>query len=155
MRESLRRKAAAILREGRDMTIATLCEDGAPHAVVVSYASEGLTLYFGCSAHSRKALNLGRDGRAAATVTLPYGAWSEIRGVSLMGTARRVDDMAEIERVGRLMTEKFPQVDEIVSEPYQSVRIFALTPAEISVLDYSQGFGHVEHGEVKPGELAA
>lgn len=155
MREHLRQNAAAILREGRDMTVATLCEDGAPHAVVVSYASDGLRLYFGCAADSRKALNLGRDGRCAATVTLPYQAWSEIRGISLIGRARRLDDMAEIERVGKLFQAKFPQVGEVVPEPYQSVRLFEITPTEISVLEYAKGFGHVEHGDLAAGELAA
>ena len=38
-----------ILGEGLDMTVATTFVDGAPHAVVVSYVSQGLALYFGCS----------------------------------------------------------------------------------------------------------
>lgn len=153
MRRHLKDQAVSILREGRDMTLASLCEDGAPHAVVVSYASEGLRIFFGCAADSRKALNLGRDGRAAATVTLPYASWAEIRGVSLMGRARRIDDMTEIDRIGRLLLAKFPQAGAVVAEPYQSVRVFEFAPTEISVLDYARGFGHVEHAAVAAEDL--
>ena len=80
----------AILEAGQDMTVATLMPDGAPHAVVVSYASEGLAIYFGCAPDSQKARNLARDPRVAATVTLPYRDWGEIRGLSIAGRAARL-----------------------------------------------------------------
>ena len=141
---SPRQHIAAILAEAHDLTLATACPDGAPQATVVSYASEGETIYFGCSPTSRKAANLARDPRAAATVTLPYRDWAEIRGLSLMGHAHQITDPQEIDRVGLLFLTKFPEVAQYVSTDQTPV-MFRLTPATVEVLDYGRGFGHTDH----------
>jgi hypothetical protein len=153
MRRHVRDEALAILAEAKDMTIATTCADGAPHATVVSFASDGLRLYFGCAPDSRKAQNLGTGGPAAATVTLPYKDWAQIRGLTLMGHARRLDDMSEIARVGELFFGKFPEVSQYVAEPSQAIRLYELTPASLSLLDYRRGFGHTDHAEVAAEDL--
>jgi nitroimidazol reductase NimA-like FMN-containing flavoprotein (pyridoxamine 5'-phosphate oxidase superfamily) len=40
----------SILEGANDMTIATTPEDGYPQATTVSYVSDGLAIYFGCTA---------------------------------------------------------------------------------------------------------
>jgi uncharacterized protein YhbP (UPF0306 family) len=155
MRRHVKDEALAILAEAKDMTVATVCADGAPHATVVSFASDGLRLYFGCAPDSRKAQNLGAEGPAAATVTLPYKDWAQIRGLSLMGRARRLDGMDEIARVGELFFGKFPEVAQYVGEPSQAIRLYELTPSSLSLLDYRRGFGHTDRAEIEARDLAA
>lgn len=137
-----------ILGEGLDMTVATTLVDGAPHAVVVSYVSQGLALYFGCSPGSQKARNLERDDRVAATVTLPYRDWSQIRGLSICGRARRVTADAEQSRVANLFATKFSEVAQYVSDAGDDLALFEISPEVIGVLDYRKGFGHVDHVRV-------
>jgi nitroimidazol reductase NimA-like FMN-containing flavoprotein (pyridoxamine 5'-phosphate oxidase superfamily) len=52
--DSLREEILSVLKDASDMTIATIRPDGYPHATTVSYVSDGLTIYFGCAAESRK-----------------------------------------------------------------------------------------------------
>jgi pyridoxine/pyridoxamine 5'-phosphate oxidase len=67
------------------MTLATIRPDGYPQATTVSYAHEGLTLYFGCAADSQKSRNLARVGRVSLRVNLPYANLGKIRGLSMTG----------------------------------------------------------------------
>jgi hypothetical protein len=137
------RDIVSILRDGKDLTVATLRADGAPQATVVSYASDGLRIYFGCGAHSQKAMNLAADDRLSMTVTLPYVDWSQIRGLSLFGRARRLEDGDDLARVGALFFAKFPEVAQYVAGD-EPPAMFEVTPEVISVLDYRQGFGHTD-----------
>ncbi len=109
----------------------------------MSYASDGLDVYFGTGAHSQKAQNLARDPRASAAVTLPYKDWSGIEGVSFAALAHRVTDADETAKVARLMLAKFPQVANAVA-PDSEMAIFRLAPVVFSLLDYRKGFGHTE-----------
>jgi hypothetical protein len=68
----------------------------------------------------------------------------EITGLSMAARAQVVADPAEAEKALRLLMQKYPPQ---ASLPLQmptpdDVRIFRVTPAVISVLDYSKGFGH-------------
>ena len=83
-----------ILTTARDMTIATVRDDGYPQATAVSFVSDGLTIYFGCGRTSQKADNIRRNDRVSITVNLPYARWDEIRGLSLAGRARAVTGRA-------------------------------------------------------------
>jgi len=148
MHAKLAAEIEAILAEGQDMTVATLLADGAPHATTVSYASDGRTIYFGCSPASQKAENLARDDRVALTITLPYRDWSEIRGLSLLGRARRIAAGPAADAVALLFLGKFPEVAQYVSGPPGDIAFFEVTASAIGVLDYRQGFGHVTHAEL-------
>lgn len=152
MNHALRREIIDILEQGRDLTLATLREDGAPQATTVSYASDGLSIYFGCGAGSQKARNLARDDRVSLTVDLPYADWNEIRGLSLFGRARPLTAPAEIESVGRLFRARFPQMEAFAEAPFE-MTLFCITPLVVSVLDYRKGFGHTDL--VTAGELEA
>lgn len=155
MRHTVDQLIHAILAEAKDMSLATVGPKGSPHATVVSFASSGLRLYFGCAPDSRKAQNLGAGGPVAATITLPYRDWSQIRGLSLTGHARRLEDMAEIGAASLLFADKFPEVAQYATISSQPVRLYEIEPERISVLDYTRGFGHTERCEVTSADLAA
>lgn len=150
----------AILREGKDLTIATLMPDGAPQATTVSYASDGTAVYFGCGAASRKAQNLAADPRVAATVNLPYQDWMQIRGLSFSGRAERLTGPDDISHASLLFLEKFPEVAQYAAPADASgapadIVFFRIRLEMVSILDYRQGFGHTEMVRMSPAARAA
>lgn len=136
----------SIIDGAADLTVATVRADGWPQATVVSFANDGLAIYFGTSAQSQKAQNIARDDRVSVTINCPYGDdWKTIRGVSIGGRARRITDADELAKVGALMMRKFPQIAEFVDfGAGMEMALFRIDAEVISVLDYSKGFGHVE-----------
>lgn len=145
MKSALRDEILAVLSGANDMTIATIRSDGYPQATTVSYANDGLTLYFGCGSDSQKAKNLARNGKVSLTINLPYANWSEIRGLSLGGRAEQVRDPREVERAAQFLARKFPDaVAEFASEGLEGISFFRIMPEVISLLDYRKGFGHTD-----------
>ena len=134
----------AILREGKDMTLATLRPDGAPHATTVSYASDGIGIYFGCGEGSQKARNLAHDERVSLTIDLPYADWSQIRGLSIFGRAQRVTDPDALMRVAETFLAKFPEVAQYIRAGEAGPAMFRVTPELVSILNYAKGFGNTE-----------
>src|SRR5215218_1713937 len=98
MDASFREEILSILDRANDMTIATVRQDGYPQATTVSYANEGLDIYFGCSEDSQKSRNISRNSKVSLTINMPYAHWGEIRGVSVGGHANRLTDPQEIAR---------------------------------------------------------
>ena len=144
MDKKLKAEILAVLAEGKDLTVATLRPDGWPQATTVSYASDGLDIYFGCGASSQKAANLARDDRLSATINLSYRDWSEIRGLSLAGRARRLTDPDAFARAGLLFLAKFPEVAQYVTTPPDEMVMFRIEPVTFSLLNYAKGFGHTD-----------
>lgn len=140
-----RKRYFTILDNAKDMTIATLREDGFPQATVVSFVHDGEKIYFSCAAASQKAANIARDDRISVTITPPYETWEDIRGLSLGGRARLITDETEITHVRELVDARFPQVvDFMKALSVEETAYFRLEPEVISILDYGRGFGHAE-----------
>ena len=145
MDPALREEIAWILNEANDMTIATVRDDGCPQATTVSYASDGLAVYFGTAGDSQKARNIARNDKVSLTVNLPYANWGEIRGLSMAGRAERLTEERQIAHAGNLLLRKFPQgIAEYASGALEGVTLYRVTPKAISVLDYRKGFGHTD-----------
>lgn len=144
MKDTVRQTIADILAGSRDMTIATVRPDGSPQATVVSFAHDGLLIYFGCGAQSQKAQNISHDRRVSVTVTLPYTDWLHIHGLSLTGVASEVTTAAEKAAVGKLMLERFPQISNVDQTGTEAVKLFRVRPTLVSILDYGKGFGHTD-----------
>ena len=109
----------------------------------MSYASDGLTVYFGTWVHSQKAQNIARNNKVSCAVNCPYASWNDVEGLSFAATAERVVPQDELANVTRLMLEKFPQA-EFVLPKAEDVVVFRLRPIVFSVLDYRKGFGHTD-----------
>ena len=77
-------------------------------------------------------------------VDLAYNDWDEIQGVSMGALAEPVTDPEEMERVGKLMLDKFPQVAGLIPEDTEEIALYRVTPKVVSVLDYTKGFGHTD-----------
>ncbi|WP_414474355.1 pyridoxamine 5'-phosphate oxidase family protein [Microvirga sp. M2] len=146
MDEDIRRKILTLLNQHRIMTVVTLRPDGWPQATTVGYANEGLSLYFLCGLDSQKAANLARDDRVSLTIDHDTSDIMAITGLSMAGHAQAVTDLAEAGRVMQMLVRKYPEQASLpgpMPGP-EDVRIFCVTPTVISVLDYSEGFGHTD-----------
>lgn len=153
MDAALMREILSILENAADLTLATVRDDGYPQATTVSFASDGLALYFGASALSQKAQNIARTDKVSLAITLPYANWGEIRGLSAGARAKRLVDPHEVERAAHLLIAKFPQgVAEYAVGEMEGVAFFRILPEVISVLDYRKGFGHTDLVHVDAGQ---
>jgi hypothetical protein len=152
MTSPLEPEIRSIISQGQDLALATVREDGWPQATTVSYASDGLRIFFGCGAQSQKACNLARDDRVSAVIDLPYASWDEIRGLSIGGRARRLTDPADMAVAGRAFLAKFPAEAFHDLGPVEQMTLFELVPEVVSVLNYRKGFGHTDL--VRAAELA-
>src|SRR5262245_23780119 len=128
MNPKLTEEIISILDDANDMTIATVCEDGSPHATTVSYVNEGLKIYFCCAAQSQKAKNLAHNSRISLTVNPPYASWNEIRGLSIGGRAERVTDPQEMCAMGQSILEKFPPIPVYAPAELEEIVLFRITP---------------------------
>lgn len=146
MDEALRQKILAILDQHRIMTIATLRPDGWPQATTVGYVNEGMILYFLCGLDSQKANNIARDSRVSLTIDHDTADLMKITGLSMAAHAHAVVDRVEAEKVLRMLPLKYadaPPMTLKMPDP-DEVRLVRVTPAVISVLDYTKGFGHTD-----------
>lgn len=146
MNDEIRRKILALLDQHRIMTVATLRPDGWPQATTVGYVNEGLTLYFLCGLDSQKARNLAQDDRLSLTIDHDTADLMAITGLSMAARAQVVVDRAEAEKVLRMLPLKYPEAKPLPMKMPgpDEVRLFRITPTVISVLDYTQGFGHTD-----------
>lgn len=96
----------AYLDEVRVMNIATISPSGHPHLVAMWYAMVDGKPAFWTFGKSQKIMNIRRDPRITALVESGE-AYSELRGVELVGTARIVEDVEEIVRIGATVAERY------------------------------------------------
>lgn len=140
-----RAQAVSILDAASDLTIATNRADGYPQATTVSFVNDGMKIYFGTGADAQKAKNIARDDRVSIAITDPYKTWDDIKGVSIGGRARRVTEPEEARQVSELMFKKFPQIAKYADfGDGMDLALFRIDAEVISILDYTQGFGHTE-----------
>jgi len=138
-----------LLRRHKSMSFATVRPDGFPQATTVTYANEGLDLYFCCDVTSQKAKNLRKCDKVSATIDRYTGDWNKIKGLSLGGHAQLLKGKREREHACALLAKKFPEMGDCPpNDPaWAFVRV---RPSVISLLDYTQGFGHTELVKVAP-----
>jgi hypothetical protein len=144
-----RATALAILSKTGDLTLASVRSDGTPHATTVSFASEELVLYAAIGIDSQKAHNIRRDPRVSVTVNAPYQDWSEIRGMSIDAVADIISAPHEVREASERLLARFPQYARFIAGtgvvPWPGMLFIRISPHAISLLDYTQGFGHTRH----------
>src|SRR5215831_18137311 len=130
------------LAQHRIMALATNRSDGWPQATTVSYVNDGLSLYCFIARVGQKFANILRDPRVSIAIGGDFNAPEAIKGLSLAGKAKLVDDRSEFERVWVLFTKRFPEYAGWTRPSPAFAPLFRIDPEIISVLDYSKGFGH-------------
>jgi PPOX class probable F420-dependent enzyme len=91
---------AALLAESHKLQLATINRDGTPHLVTMFYVMIDGQIAFWTYRSAQKARNLARDPRVTCLVEAGE-EYFELRGVQVVGIARRVEDPAEVLDIGR------------------------------------------------------
>ena len=138
--------ALSILNRARDLTLASIGPEGAPHATTVTFANDALIMYAAIGIDSEKAHNIRARPRVALTVNAPYRDWREIQGMSIDGNAEIVGDPHEMLRASQLLLNRFPQFAEFMSDtasiPWPGTVFIKIAPVSVTLLDYVRGFGY-------------
>ena len=67
-----------------------------------------------------------------------------ITGLSMAAEAFPVIDPAELGKAMNLLAQRYPEYAKFPMPKPDEIRFFRVEPKVISVLDYSQGFGHTD-----------
>ncbi|KAB2313966.1 pyridoxamine 5'-phosphate oxidase family protein [Betaproteobacteria bacterium SCN2] len=138
-----------MLRRHKSMTLATLRPDGFPQATTVTYANEGFELYFCCDTASQKAKNIRKNDKVSAAIDRDPRDWNSTRGISLGGHAQVLKGKREREHALALLAKKFPEMGDVApDEP--GLAFVRVRPSVMSLIDYTQGFGHTELVKLPP-----
>src|SRR4051794_13219372 len=96
----------AYLEAQRTLQVASINADGTPHLVAMWYARHHGEIAFWTYAKSQKVVNVRRDPRL--TVMVESGAtYEELKGVTIYGNARIVDDLSEVFAFGDNVYERY------------------------------------------------
>jgi nitroimidazol reductase NimA-like FMN-containing flavoprotein (pyridoxamine 5'-phosphate oxidase superfamily) len=147
----MEQKAVDILNQHRLMAIATLRADGWPQATMVSYANDGLLLYFIVSRASQKYANINRDSRVSIVVGRDFEDPSQIRALSIAANASEVRDPAQRTRAIDLILQRHPALARLPRPDNRHSAVIRAYCSIVTILDYSKGFGHADLLTVAPG----
>lgn len=142
----------AILASANEMTLATIGPGGWPQASTVSFASDGIVLYAAIAIDSHKAHAIRQDGRVSLTVNAPFRNWHEIQGLSINGLASMIEGPLEQSAASALLLQKLPAYVALVGDappcPWPGMLFIRIDPVLLTLLDYTQRFGHSEQFEL-------
>ena len=147
----MEQKAIDILNDYRLMAISTLRPDGWPQTTLVSYANEGLLLYFVVSRASQKFANIERDSRVSIAVGRDFDDPAQIKALSIAANASEVRDAKQRARATDLLLERHPALGDFGRPDWRHSAVLRAYCSIVTILDYSKGFGHADQLTVSPG----
>jgi PPOX class probable F420-dependent enzyme len=106
-----------LLESGRKLQLATINPDGTPHLVSMFYGMRDGRIAFWTYRASQKARNLARDPRLSCLVE-DGDDYFELRGVQVTGSVTRIDDLAGVTAIGRLIAARMAGQDTEVLDDY-------------------------------------
>lgn len=143
--------AVRILHDNKIMAISTLRPDGWPQTTLVSYANDGLLIYFNVSRSSQKFVNLQQDDRVSIAIGHDFFDPSTIRALSISGRASEVRDSQQRSNALDMLLERHPGLRRLETPSPETSAVMRINPEHVSILDYSKGFGHADELTVSPG----
>ena len=117
---------AELLGSARLMALGVNRPDGWPQVTTIGYVNDGLKLYFVIARDSQKFRNIQADPRVSVAIR-PEGAEADTVGVSLAGRAVEVTDAVEVERLNKLVFERYPDARAFCPSG-SSVAVMRLSP---------------------------
>jgi nitroimidazol reductase NimA-like FMN-containing flavoprotein (pyridoxamine 5'-phosphate oxidase superfamily) len=145
--------AVEILATHQTMAISTLRPDGWPQTTIVTYASEGLTLYFLVFRKSQKLANIRRDKRISIAVGGEQRELDRLTAVYAAAHASELADPKERERVWGLLQSRHPNLADFELPDRTQAAMIKAKCQFVSILDYRKGAGHID--ELSIGEQGA
>ncbi len=132
----------AILDSNRLMAISTAMPNGWPQATLVSFANDGLLIYFVISRHGQKFANIQRDPRVGIAIGRDVDDPSEIRELAIAAEASEVTDADQRQHAIDLLIERRPSLGSLPRPDSETAAIMRAAGRVITISDYSKGFGH-------------
>ena len=145
-RETLQAEIKAFLAAHHTASLATVDDEGAPHAANVLYATDEVALYWMSDTESRHSRHIEARPRVTATVAPDYSDFRLIRGLQIFGTARRLAG-GESLVTARRMVSRYGFLAELASGPvalraaFEKAGFYCLEPQIITLIDNTRGFG--------------
>ena len=133
---------AGLLAHERLMSLGVNRPDGWPQVTTVGYINDGLNLYFVTGRESQKLANIQADPRVSVSIHSGMEVGGAV-GVSMAARAAEVDDPAEVERLNRMMFERWPAVS-VYNPATSSIAIVHLKPELICAISVSAGRSKTE-----------
>jgi PPOX class probable F420-dependent enzyme len=124
-------EVAAMLAGCRKVQLATINPDGMPHLVTMYYTLIDGKIAFWTYRSSQKALNLARDPRISCLVETG-DQYFDLKGVQIQGDVVAIEDPAEVQDIGRRITEVMGPADtgtDTVGEAAEALRDYVLRAA--------------------------
>lgn len=127
------------------MTLATIRADGFPDVTVVTYVSDGLTIYFAAAADSQKLRNIRACSKVSLTIQRQDEDWNRIAALTMAALADEIADASEARRVLLLLAAKFPDLGEAVPTLEQGgVVVVRLRPKTVALIDNARDIADVD-----------
>jgi len=133
----------AFLDATQSLQVATIGKDGAPHLTTVWFAVHDGEILFETYGKSQKVVNLKRDDRIAVLAE-DGTTYDTLRGVSINGTARVVEDNPERTDLMRILIDHhFPgqtaeQLDTMAAQMAEKRVVVAVRPEKTMSWDHTK-----------------
>jgi len=150
MDEALRSKILKVLQRQHFMTVATIRPDGYPQATTVKYIHDDLIVYFATAPTSQKASNIQLNNKVSVAIVDQAEDFYKLRGLSMSGTATRVQDKQRAEEYALRLFGRLPQKRRLVPEDPKELAVYEIRPVAIALIDYASGFGKTHLVELWP-----
>ena len=105
------------------MTVATIRPDGYPPATTVNYIHDDLILYFATAGTSQKAGNIKLNNKVSVAIVDRAQDFYKLRGLSMSGTAARVQEKQRAEEFALRLFRRLPQSRRFVPEDSKELAV--------------------------------
>lgn len=127
--------ALDFLRNHHVLTLAVIDEDG-PWAAALFYASHGFRCYFLSDPDTRHARAIAADPRVAATIQEQPEDWTAIRGIQIVGEARRLTGGARASALARYLSRfRAAAADPRLVGAFRRAATYELRPIRVFYVD--------------------
>jgi uncharacterized protein YhbP (UPF0306 family) len=143
---ALKEEIRAFLQAHHVVSLATVAEGGA-HAASLMFAAANFSLYWTSDPDACHSAAIERNPRVAATIAPDYADFHLIRGLQIIGRARRLS-AGETAHAVELLRERFPFLRELNRMPaglraaVDRAAYYRLNPDTIAFIDNTRGFGN-------------
>jgi nitroimidazol reductase NimA-like FMN-containing flavoprotein (pyridoxamine 5'-phosphate oxidase superfamily) len=150
MDEAIRSRILEVLHRQCTMTVATIRPDGYPQATTVNYVHDDLIVYFATAATSQKAGNIKLNNKVSVAIVDHAEDFYKLRGLSMSGTAARVEERQRAEDFISRLYHRLPQARRFVPEDPKELAVYEIRPVAVALIDYALGFGTTHLVELWP-----
>lgn len=124
------------LREHETLTLATASPTGVPRATTMTYANDGVTLYFWTRPETTTTRHIQQNPLVSFAIDDHVSDWRETKGIQGTGECHVLLDPGEISHAVDLLTQKFPSLSP---ESTANVSFCRIAPTALEFIDNARG----------------